>query len=1054
MVETPPDIQLPDLGEVINQRYRIDSKLGKGGMGQVYCAYDLQDQRNVALKYLSVPKDKPSAVDRFKSEFAKLAQFPHPNISGVYDFGHDDVHDMYFFASEVIHGSSFFEGTRGLSPLEVEDLIVQTLRALGYLHNHHLVHYDIKPGNVLITQNAQGKHVAKVIDFGVADYGFQGRLVGTPSYMAPEMTRREIPDQRADLYSLGVMWYQSLAGLPDSPFRGQNRDETFYNQQMRMLPPLHQIHSEIPAATDQIIERLLSKKPEDRFPYAAAVIVEINLSKTRPMERYEIETRETRQSYIPSNARFVGREEAMAQVRSMLLAPSATPLWITGDKDVGKTRLLGEMRHIAQLNGFEVIGASADDPSTWDTLRSAIAHAIDHPKETTFLWVDGAESTPLKEDLARLETFLTTAHSMSSGDIHICLAYTARALPSDVVPQRVQHIALKPFTDIELTEYIRAVTGFDIPPEGFVEEMMRYTEGNPYFVTELMRALIDQNILFDSAGRWKATTFEDLGVDFSAIRIPGSLADTLSLEFNQLSTPEQQLLSLLAVWNAPALPLQLEHVLGRHIDVGAPIKLLKKGWIDMDLSTSSMAIPNPNRRMAIEALVTPEQKAQWHIAIATLLEHDGTAEPELVHWHFAHSHHPKRSLDSQWALAEHYIATHRPLAAISIIQTLILRADIPGETLVRAKLTLAETYCGIRQFDEAIGILEALERDFKTDARICEEMAITLIKQGRYNDAEFACMRGLQLLQQHPASPALRIRIENYLGQVFLSRGAVDRAIATFERTRDEAQSLPIQERIEIANNSLCNALFQKADYNAVIRESDRELAFNEETGKIRQYLLTNLVLANAYRNLKQNQKARTCYLKGIEMARASHDTEHLFYHYHSLASLCCDMGQNEEALQQYERALDLATRLGDPMQLIATKVNVAVLNVKLGHLDVAERDFRAIVDFMRLHPPVNDLMQIYACRAYLELGDMYEKQSRFDEARESLDASERYVRRYANCAPLLFSIQLTRAEMHRDMGDKTGAREVIATLRKATLSPEEAHQLDITETTMEESEA
>lgn len=1051
MVETTPGVQLPDLGEVINGRYRIDSKLGKGGMGQVYCAHDLQTQRDVALKYLSVPKDKPAAVDRFKSEFAKLAQFPHPNISAVYDFGHDDAHDMYFFTSELIQGQTFFEGTRGLEPLEIEDLTVQTLRALEYLHNHHLVHYDIKPGNVLITE-AKGKRVAKVIDFGVADYGFKGRLVGTPSYMAPEMTRREIPDQRSDLYSLGVMWYQTLAGIPDSPFRGQNRDETFYNQQMRMLPPLTQIHPEIPAATDAIISRLLAKKPEDRFPYAAAVIVELNLSKARAADRYDIETRETRQSYIPSVARFVGREDALAQMRNFL--KGSETFWITGAKGVGKSRLLAELRHIAQLNGFDVAGATADDPLSWDAMRIAISRALEHPTDPTLLWVDDSEALrghrdarALLDDITTLENYLSTTSELSDKSHHITLALTATTLPKDAATHNILHIALTAFTEAELAEYVRAVTGFETPPEGFVEQLRRYTEGNPYFVTELMRALIDQNIMFDSAGRWKATTFEDLGVDFSTVRVPGSLADALGIEYNRLSAPEQELLSLLAVWKAPALPTQLEQILGHHIDPATPLKLLKKSWIDMDISTSGMTIPNPNRRVAVEALIAPAQKEKWHLAIAMLLEKEGNAEPEYIHWHFAQSKHPKRAPESLWALAEHYVATHRPLAAIETLQQ--LAHNEPHN--LNAKLLLGKTYRGIRRFDDAVVLLEELEREFKDEARICEEMAITLIKQGKFDAAEFACMRGLQILQQNPASPTLRVRIENYLGQIFLARGAIDRAIDTFTRTRDDAQKLPIQDRLEIANNELCNALFQKADYEGVIREAEHELKFYEEAGKTRQYLLINYLQANAYRNLKQNQKAKSCFLKGIEIARTRHDPEYLYYHYHGLANLYTDMSQNEEALQQYERALDMAARLGDPIQIISTKTNMAVLHSKLEKMDAAERDFLGIIDFMHRHPPANDLAQVFACRAHLELGDMYVKQSRFEEAPQHLDAAEQYVRKHANCSPLLFSIQITRAELHRDMGDKHGARKLIETLRKTAHSPEEIHQLDITETTIED---
>jgi serine/threonine-protein kinase len=121
----------------------------------------------------------------------------------VYDFGFDTEYDLHFFTAELIEGRSFFEATRSMDPLGAEVLVVQTLRALEYLHNHHLVHFDIKPGNVLITDAKDGTLAVKVIDFGVADFGSNGRLVGTPSYMAPEMTRRDSGSARRPLFTGG-----------------------------------------------------------------------------------------------------------------------------------------------------------------------------------------------------------------------------------------------------------------------------------------------------------------------------------------------------------------------------------------------------------------------------------------------------------------------------------------------------------------------------------------------------------------------------------------------------------------------------------------------------------------------------------------------------------------------------------------------------------------------------------------------------------------------------------------------------------------------------------
>lgn len=1055
MLETVSQtITFPDTGDVVNARYRIDSKLGRGGMGLVFRATDLQGAQEVALKYLNVPPEKTAAIDRFKAEFAKLAKFPHPNISLVYDFGKDEARNVHFFTTELIRGKTFLEATQGMSAVEIEALVVQTLRALAYLHNNRLVHFDIKPPNVMVTQGPDSTPIVKVIDFGVADYGFQGRLVGTPSYMAPEMCLKDIPDQRADLYSLGVMWYQVLAGMPDSPFRGANREDTYARHQTLELPSLGALGREVPEYMDRIIAQLIAKIPEKRFACAEDVILEINLGKKDPGDRYEIETRETRRSYIPDNARFVGRQDAMTAVRAALSAHDS-PIWITGERGIGKTRLLGEIHHLAQLNGFATVGATAGDTASWDAMRKAIERVREHPAEPAVFWVDDYDDVPLKEELRALHDYIGRMKAIGS-TCRACIVISGVQEDPTLSKDGV-HITLRPFTEAELSDYVQSITGFVTPPAGLVQELMRHTEGKPYFVTEVVRALIDNDMLLDSAGRWKATTFEDLGVDFSTIHVPGTLSGTIALEYNQLTTPEQQALSLLSVWDGPATLAQLEHVQGGSIDPTTPMRLLKMGWVDMDMATSTMTVPNPQRRMAVEDIVGGSTREAWHLRIAEMLERDGAADSEQVHRHYAYSRHPERAAKSMWVLAEHYVATQRPLAAISMLQKLVETPPLSDRH--GARILLARTYRGIRRFADAMAVLESLERDLSAagdhhelHARVWEDLAITTIKLGDFDKAESACMHGLQLLRRHQGSLVLRICTENYLSQVFLARGAVSRAISTFRRTRAEAAKLSAADRLEITNNELCKALFQNCDYEAVIREGENDLAFYGENGKTHQYMLCNFLVANAYRSLKQDQKARNCYQMGIEIARTQHDPEYLFHYYHGLASLYSDLGRNEDALQQFERAMDLAARLGDPIQLIATKTNVAALNVKLGKTEASERDFLAILDYMYKHPTTTDLVKMYACRAHLELGDMYVKLSRFEEARSHLDAAEDHVRKYANCAPLEFSLQLTRAELHRDMGDKQGARLLLTRLRESPLSPEELHQLDITETTFEDS--
>lgn len=217
---------LHNADDLVNDKYRIQKLVGRGGMGEVYIAKHEghPDYPTLALKYLKLKDYRPNAEDRFKQEFNTLTHLNHPNITKVYNLEFDDSVHQHFFTSEYIDGDDFLVATSYMEMSEIEDLFVQILRALEYLHGNEVFHFDIKPQNVLVREDSN-KKTAKLIDFGLAALGFQGKLVGTPNYISPEMILKNNPDGRSDLYSLGVLMYYVLAKF--NPFKGASHEETF-----------------------------------------------------------------------------------------------------------------------------------------------------------------------------------------------------------------------------------------------------------------------------------------------------------------------------------------------------------------------------------------------------------------------------------------------------------------------------------------------------------------------------------------------------------------------------------------------------------------------------------------------------------------------------------------------------------------------------------------------------------------------------------------------------------------------------------------------------------
>ena len=276
------------LGTLISH-YRVTGKLGTGGMGVVYEAEDTRLPRKVALKFL--PEElagDPDAARRFRREAETIALLNHPHICTIYDV--DEHGGRVFIAMECVEGVNLktYMARRKLDTAEVVDLAVQIARALDAAHAKGIVHRDIKPGNILVTEGP----VVKVLDFGLArrlpppesaEMGLEGstipgRPMGTANYMAPERILQLPLDPRSDLFSLGVVIFEMATGR--LPFAAASPSETVTNVLEKNPPALTSLAPQHPKALEQIVNRLLAKRAGDRFESASELIAAL-----RPLER-------------------------------------------------------------------------------------------------------------------------------------------------------------------------------------------------------------------------------------------------------------------------------------------------------------------------------------------------------------------------------------------------------------------------------------------------------------------------------------------------------------------------------------------------------------------------------------------------------------------------------------------------------------------------------------------------------------------------------------------------------------------------------------------------
>src|SRR5437868_3868865 len=257
-------------------RYRIEGRLGVGGMSTVHLAFDHRLERNVAIKLLAEHlADDPAFVSRFRREALAAARLVHPNIVQVFDFGFDEKQRQHFIVMEHVPGFSCAELLRDHGRMEVDqavDVVTQACRGLDYAHRNGVVHRDVKPGNLLVSDS----EVVKLADFGIARATDQsvitqvGSVLGTAAYLSPEQARGEEAGLRADLYSLGVVAYQLLSGR--LPYEASSLTELALKQQREMPPPLHRLNPEVSPALGQAVAMALAldknQRPIDAMAFA------------------------------------------------------------------------------------------------------------------------------------------------------------------------------------------------------------------------------------------------------------------------------------------------------------------------------------------------------------------------------------------------------------------------------------------------------------------------------------------------------------------------------------------------------------------------------------------------------------------------------------------------------------------------------------------------------------------------------------------------------------------------------------------------------------------
>ncbi len=559
------------IGSILNDRYLLQSELGRGGMGVVYRARDTLLERDVAVKVVAGTGLGTEGRDRLLQEARAAARLSHPHIVAVYDVGQSD--GAAFIVMEVVAGHSLREH-QSQDLADMLDITEQICLALEAARERGVIHRDLKPENVLVDRMG----VVKLMDFGLARVTGrsrltrEGALMGTFNYLAPEIIMGHEASHQSDLYALGVMLYELVAGR--RPFAGESATAVLSQHIYAPVVPPSTYDEKIPPALDALIIQLLRKEPGDR-PASAAEVREALRGLDRAAETHFPGPVSHLQRLV--RGRLVGREREFAQavaIWEQAAAGQGRVLTISGEPGIGKTRLARELSTYVEATGGRVLAGACYEQGAVPYLpisqmvRAALAdghpHDLTEPALADLLAIApdlrgqlpllpaGQSLEPEAEKLRLFESVVILCQSITSqaplmllvDDLHwadsgslallshlvrrtqdqpLLLAVTyrelelserrpARQMLRDLNRERSATRLKLPRLDKEQTREMLVTLFAEEIDADFSDGIFLETEGNPFFIEEVSRALIESGKVYFAGGHWHRPEMERLEI--------------------------------------------------------------------------------------------------------------------------------------------------------------------------------------------------------------------------------------------------------------------------------------------------------------------------------------------------------------------------------------------------------------------------------------------------------------------------------------------------------------------------------------------------------------
>ena len=968
----------------MRERYQLLEPLGAGGMGTVYAAYDRLTGQQVALKRVLSSPLLPASMElrlALTHEFQALASLRHPHVMAVQEYGFDQAQQPYF-TMELLPSASPLTAAVAFPPNTKIDLLLQLLQALVYVHRRGIVHRDLKPGNVLLVGHrsaARNGHQVKLVDFGLA--AVAGQSVppsGTLSYMAPEVIRGHAATFASDLYAVGVLAYELLAGW--RPFA---HAPAMVDAILTEPPDFTYLDLDEPLIA--VLQTLLAKEPENRYPDAAAAMAALCHACNRPLPP---ETEATRDSFLQA-APFVGREQELSRLLAAMqqAMTGVGGSWLVrGESGIGKSRLLQELRTQALVQGVFVLrGVCREDGGAYhlwlDLLRPLLFLAPPDDLEAGVLLpilpdierlldrsIAPAPQLEAKAAQTRLHLtiidvlrraaqtqpllfLLEDLHWIDEASLQLLQSLMGQGMPTKLLlvgsyrteerpdlPHQLPAMTLLHLARLappQVADLCAAILGATGRQPHLIDFVQQQSEGNTFFIVEVMRTLAEESGRLD---------------EISAMPLPqsvfaGGIQQVVERRLQRIPLRYQSL-------------LQCAAVAGRRLDLTLLAQLFPQADLDEWLTRCANAavVERPDGswqwqfshdklRQGLLAQLDPPLRSQLHGQIAQGLEMVYAANLAPYYGELAFHFGQARNV----ALQCHYLKqagqyAEKSYAGETAATYYAQLAALSNEPATKAAALLSEA--SVRQF---LGQLDAAEAHIQAALQLNVAGgqqaldALARFLMGRIWRSRSHWPEAIVWLQQAEESytavgdgDGLCDTLAE-IGICYYHQGQYADAEAVLTRSLHLAFQQEDSRRVASALHNLGNVSFDQGNYELTHQRYRQCLEISREVGDRAKEAsaINNLGILASYQG--DTETTRRCYEEALAIRQQIGDRAGMGASLNNLGILARDGGDYARALSLYGEALRIARELGDKRAMAYPLKNMGVVMVDQGRYEEAQ---------------------------------------------------------------------------------------------------------------------